>query len=84
MWINLYKAERIDSSENIAKIAGVISTDEIDLQGESVKQDGLDFSYFLKKGCFNYEHKAGAENMLGYQLKSGSERATQRLRAFYC
>lgn len=69
MWINLYKAERIDSSENIAKIAGVISTDEIDLQGESVKQDGLDFTYFLKKGCFNYEHKAGAENMLGYPTK---------------
>lgn len=69
MWINLYKAERINSDENIAKIAGVISTDEIDLQGESVKQDGLDFSYFLKKGCFNYEHKAGAENMLGYPTK---------------
>lgn len=69
MWINLYKAERIDSAENIAKIAGVISTDEIDLQGESVKQDGLDFTYFLKKGCFNYEHKAGAENMLGYPTK---------------
>lgn len=69
MWINLYKAERIDSDENIAKIAGVISTDEIDLQGESVKQDGLDFTYFLKKGCFNYEHKAGAENMLGYPTK---------------
>lgn len=49
MWINLYKAERIDSDENIAKIAGVISTDEIDLQGESVKQDGLDFTYFSKK-----------------------------------
>jgi hypothetical protein len=69
VWINLYKAERIDSAENIAKIAGVISTDEIDLQGESVKQDGLDFTYFLKKGCFNYEHKAGAENMLGYPTK---------------
>jgi hypothetical protein len=69
VWINLYKAERIDSDENIAKIAGVISTDEIDLQGESVKQDGLDFTYFLKKGCFNYEHKAGAENMLGYPTK---------------
>jgi len=69
VWINLYKAERIDSDDNIAKIAGVISTDEIDLQGESVKQDGLDFEYFLKKGCFNYEHKAGAENMLGYPTK---------------
>ena len=69
MWINLYKAERIDSEDNIAKIAGVISTDEIDLQGESVKQDGLDFSYFLQKGTFNYEHKTGAENILGYPTK---------------
>lgn len=67
MWINLYKAEKQDAET--AKIAGVISTDEVDLQGETVKQEGLDFDYFLKKGVFNYEHKAGAENMLGYPTK---------------
>jgi hypothetical protein len=69
MRIDLYKAERDPDRPNTAKIAGIISTDEVDLQGERVLQKGLDFSYFLKKGTFNYEHKPGAENMLGYPTK---------------
>lgn len=69
MRIDLYKAERDPDRPNTARIAGIISTDEVDLQGERVMQDGLDFSYFLKKGTFNYEHKPGAENMLGYPTK---------------
>ena len=69
MRIDLVKAERDPDQPNTAKITGVISTDEVDLQGERVLQKGLDFSYFLKKGTFNYEHQAGAENMLGYPTK---------------
>ena len=66
---DLVKAEIDEEKPNTAKISGVISTEELDLQGEIVKQDGLDFDYFLKKGYFNYEHKAGVENLLGYPTK---------------
>ena len=69
MRIDLIKAEIDKDNRQTAKIAGVISTDEVDLQGERVLQKGLDFSYFLKKGVFNYEHQAGAQNLLGYPTK---------------
>jgi len=69
MRLDLIKAEIDKDLPNTAKIAGVISTDEVDLQGERVLQKGLDFSYFLKKGCFNYEHQSGAQNLLGYPTK---------------
>ena len=62
--LTLIKAEQ--DTERTAKIRGVISTDSEDMQGERVSQEGLDFSYFLKKGWFNYEHQRGAENLLGY------------------
>lgn len=69
MRIDLTKAEIDKDKPQTAKIAGVISTDEVDLQGERVLQKGLDFSYFLKKGVFNYEHQSGASNLLGYPTK---------------
>jgi len=50
-------------------IKGIISTESVDAQGEILKQDGLDFSYFLKRGYINSEHKQGAENMLGAPTK---------------
>ncbi|HCT51380.1 MAG TPA: hypothetical protein DF712_02870 [Balneola sp.] len=48
-----------------APIGGVISSDAEDLQGDRVLQEGCDWSYFLKRGWFNYEHKSGAENIVG-------------------
>ena len=69
MKFDLYKAEVDPTRPHTAKIAGVISTEEVDLQGERVLQKGLDFSYFMKKGTFNYEHQSGAENLLGYPTK---------------
>lgn len=48
------------------KIRGLASTDSIDLQGEQVKQAGLDISA-LKAGLglFNYDHEKGPENIIG-------------------
>jgi hypothetical protein len=43
----------------------VASTSHRDLQGEFVEQHGIDFSYFLKHGFFNDDHKAGPENKVG-------------------
>lgn len=46
-------------------LQGIASTDSRDLQGEIVEQKGIDFSYFLKYGYFNNDHKAGFENKVG-------------------
>ncbi len=67
MIIDLIKSERRD--EATAKITGVISTEDVDLQGEIVKQAGLDFSHFQANGVLNYEHQKGAANVLGYPLR---------------
>lgn len=46
-------------------IQGIASTDSRDLQGEIVRQKGIDFSYFMKHGYFNDDHKPGPENKVG-------------------
>ncbi len=46
-------------------IQGIASTGAKDLQGEIVAQDGIDFSYFMKHGYFNNDHKPGFENKVG-------------------
>lgn len=46
-------------------IQGIASTAARDLQGEIVDQQGIDFSYFLKYGYFNWDHKPGEENRVG-------------------
>jgi hypothetical protein len=47
------------------KIEGIASTKDIDLQKEEVFQYGIDFSYFLKYGYFNNDHKPGFINKVG-------------------
>jgi len=64
---DLIKSDKNDDGRIYIK--GIISTETIDAQGEILKQDGLDFSYFLKRGYINSEHKQGAENMLGAPTK---------------
>lgn len=46
-------------------IQGIASTASRDLQGEIVNQNGIDFSYFLKHGYFNDDHKPGPEHKVG-------------------
>lgn len=46
-------------------IQGIASTANLDLQGERVTQRGLDFSYFLKNGYINDDHKEGPEHKVG-------------------
>lgn len=54
------------SGENDLAVAGVISTEALDQQGEVVLQDGLDFSYFMSKGWYNRNHGSRPEDVLGY------------------
>lgn len=66
--VDIFKAEAPDEERPTAVIRGVISTESVDLQGETIAQNGLDFSYFLRKGWLNLDHKPGVENVLGYPL----------------
>lgn len=46
-------------------IQGIASTASRDLQGEIVRQGGIDYDYFLKHGYFNDDHKSGPEHKVG-------------------
>jgi hypothetical protein len=41
----------------------------MDLEGEIVEQDGIDWSYFLENGWFNHEHEQGPSAVLGHPVK---------------
>lgn len=51
-------------------IAGIASTNDLDLQGERVVQSGIDVSYFLKHGWINDDHKPGVENKVGEPIEA--------------
>lgn len=48
------------------RIAGVISTESIDRQGEAILQRGMDFSDFLKNGWYNDNHSPSMGDVLGW------------------
>ena len=52
------------------RIAGVASTDDDDLQGQRILQEGLDYSYFLQRGWFNDDHQKGPGAVVGYPIGS--------------
>lgn len=54
-----------DKKDGKRWIQGIASTNARDLQGEIVRQDGIDFSYFMKHGFFNDDHKPGPEHKVG-------------------
>ena len=47
------------------KIMGIASTEAPDEAGEIIIQDGIDWTYFLKRGFLNLEHKQGPEFVMG-------------------
>jgi hypothetical protein len=55
--------------DNVGMIAGIVSTDDMDFEGEKINQSGLDWSYFLNNGWFNHEHRPGPEAVLGHPTK---------------
>lgn len=63
----LSKAE--EDEKATAEIGGICSTDDLDFEGESIAQDGLDWSYFLRHGWFNHEHQQGPSAVLGHPIK---------------
>lgn len=55
-----------DNGEEERCIGGLATTDSTDLQGQSVLQDGLDFSYFEKNGWFTDEHSKDPKDIVGW------------------
>ena len=53
------------------RIAGIISTEKLDKQGEVIVQKGLDFTPFLKEGWFNDNHSKKTADILGYPDSEG-------------
>lgn len=55
-----------EESENDWKIGGIASTEDIDLQGEEILQDGLDITVLKAgRGLFNNNHSNNPEDILG-------------------
>lgn len=46
-------------------VSGIASTEDEDLQGEKIKQEGIDLSYFLKRGFLNDDHSKETAGKVG-------------------
>lgn len=60
----LWKASKGDPAKRM-RIAGIVSTDNVDRQGETLLQRGLDFSEFMEHGWFNDNHSQKTCDVLG-------------------
>jgi hypothetical protein len=69
-WIpgDCIKAEETSDGKRI--IRGRASAEAVDLQGEKVIQNGIDYNYFLKSGFIVDDHKTGVENRVGEPLEA--------------
>jgi hypothetical protein len=63
---DILKGSAADSEAMTGRIGGLVSTEELDQQGDRIMQKGIDWSYALSKGWFNYEHAGGPDNVLGH------------------
>lgn len=61
------------------RIGGIITTDGLDQQGEQILQDGLDFSYFLRRGWLNDNHAQDTAGVIGYPVAVKRVRKGERL-----
>lgn len=63
--VELMKSDKDDDATEW-RIQGIASTDDQDLQGETVDQNGLDITVLKAgHGLFNFDHQKGPENLLG-------------------
>jgi hypothetical protein len=65
----LEKSEEEGQDKGKAKIQGVISSECVDYQGDVIRQDGLDFSYFMRSGFLNDDHKSGPGAVVGEPVR---------------
>lgn len=68
--MEIIKADPKDKKKGKRRlIQGIASTPDEDLQKEIVEARGIDFSYFLKYGYYNNDHKPGFENKVGQPME---------------
>lgn len=58
--------EKSDAGDKSRRICGIVSTDHLDRQMETLIQEGLDFGPFLKSGWFNDNHATDTDSVVGY------------------
>lgn len=58
--------EKASADGHDRRIGGIVSTDHLDRQQETLLQEGLDFGPFLKSGYFNDNHDSATDAMVGY------------------
>lgn len=59
--LNLVKNDEKETIE----VSGIASSEHVDNSGEIILQDGLDWSYCLKSGALNYDHRNEPSHILG-------------------
>lgn len=64
-FLPLSKADSKVDAKGRRVIQGIASTEDVDLQGETVKLAGLDTSYFMKHGFFNNDHRKEPTDRIG-------------------
>lgn len=64
--INAEVFEKAGAEGTERRIAGIVSTDDLDSQQETLLQEGLDFTPFLKGGWFNDNHQKDTGALVGY------------------
>lgn len=68
-FIDQYK--RIDLSKSTGRlVAGYASTSDVDSDGESIVQKGLDISYYQKSGWLNFMHNNNPSHVIGIPIES--------------
>lgn len=60
-------------------IGGIVSTDDVDQDGEQILQEGLDFKPFLQRGWFNDNHSKSTVGIVGYPTDAFYVRKGQKL-----
>jgi hypothetical protein len=66
VWEDIRKADGED--QEVMRIGGIVSTEKLDRQGETVVQEGLNFEPFMQHGFFNDDHKRGT--VLGWPTQA--------------
>jgi len=64
-FVPVEKLSKAEAKDGKRWVQGIASTDDRDLQGEVVRQNGIDYGYFLKYGYINDDHKEGPEHKVG-------------------
>jgi len=59
------KLIKSEDGGKVYKISGIATTEHTDTAGEIILQNGIDWSYCLKSGSFNYDHSNLPAHILG-------------------